>query len=87
MPKVTPIDKKPSLIAPDLLANETKPCRASLENAHKRKMLSRRNAQPTHEKINHKFLTRNKGPTVCVTGGLPRTNPPNGQNVRQEKPP
>jgi hypothetical protein len=51
MPKVTPIDKKPNLIAPDLLADETKLCRASLGNAHKRKTPSRRNAQPTHEKI------------------------------------
>jgi hypothetical protein len=51
MPKVTSTAKKPNLIAPDLLADETKPCRASLENAHKRKTPSRRNAKPTHEKI------------------------------------
>jgi hypothetical protein len=51
MPKVAPIAKKPNLIAPDFLADRKKLCRASLENAHKRKTTSRRNAKPTHEKI------------------------------------
>jgi hypothetical protein len=89
VPKVTPTAKKPNLIVPDLLANELKLCRASLENAHKRKMLSRRNTlnPQSTKRQNHDFLTRNKGPTAGVTGGLPRTNPRNGQHVRQEKPP
>jgi hypothetical protein len=89
MPKVTPIDKKPNLIAPDLLADDLKLCRASLENAHKRKTPSRRNTlnPQSTKRQNHDFLTKSKGPTAGVTGGLPRTNPPNGQNVRQEKPP
>jgi hypothetical protein len=78
MPKVTSTAKKPNLIVPNLLANETKLCRASLENAHKRKTLSRRNTlnPQSTKRQNHDFLTRNKGPTVCVTragagGGTP----------------
>jgi hypothetical protein len=66
MPKVTSTAKKPNLIAPDLLANETKPCRASLENAHKRKMPPRRNTlnPQSTKRQNYHFPTRNKGPTA-----------------------
>jgi hypothetical protein len=85
MPKVTPTAQKPNLIAPDLLADETKPCRASLENAHKRRMLSRRNIlnPQSTKRQNRDFLTRNKGPTAGVTGkcGNWRTEPPDAESA------
>jgi len=53
-PKVTPTAQKPKPIAPDPLADREQPCRASLENAHKRKTLSRRNTWANSRKYKNK---------------------------------
>jgi hypothetical protein len=78
-----PIAKRPKLIAPNLLVNGKPVCCASLDNAHKRKSLSRRNANPTHKKDNSKFLTKRKGPTVGVTGkgGMWQKKPPDAESA------